>query len=131
MCGVTQVTAVYSCKRQSNGAISDKHTPFVCKSFFGRPHCELKEHVWSKVCRFRACRTPWSESANELYQSSDHRLSAKIVPVCPDRGCDVVSVSDPYGRILDFLDRRRSLSVLRIVCSDVYMFELSNDCVSL
>jgi hypothetical protein len=27
-----------------------------------------------------------------------------------DRGCHVVSVTDPYGRILDFLDRRRSFS---------------------
>jgi hypothetical protein len=28
-----------------------------------------------------------------------------------DRGCHVVSVTDPYGRILDFLDRSRYFSI--------------------
>jgi hypothetical protein len=36
---------------------------------------------------------------------SDRRLSAKLVPNFADRGCHVVSVPDPYGRILGFLDR--------------------------
>jgi hypothetical protein len=44
-------------------------------------------------------KTPWSESA------SDRRLSAKLVPTFADRGCHVVSMTDPYGRILGFLDR--------------------------
>jgi hypothetical protein len=52
-------------------------------------------------------QTPWSESASELYRPSDRRLSAKLVPTFADRGCHVVSVTDPYGRILDFLDRSR------------------------
>jgi hypothetical protein len=52
-------------------------------------------------------QTPWPESANELHQPSDHRLSAKLVPIFADRGCHVVSVTDPYGRILGFLDRSR------------------------
>jgi hypothetical protein len=43
----------------------------------------------------------------ELYRPSDCRLSAKLVPTFADRGCDVVSVTDPYGRILGFLDRSR------------------------
>jgi hypothetical protein len=47
------------------------------------------------------------ESASELYRQSDHRLSAKLVPAIADRGCHVVSVTDPYGRILGFLDRNR------------------------
>jgi hypothetical protein len=33
------------------------------------------------------------------------RLSAKLAPTFADRGCHVVSVTDPYGRILGFLDR--------------------------
>jgi hypothetical protein len=49
--------------------------------------------------------TPWSESASELYQPNDRRLSAKLVPTFADRGCHVVSVTDPYGHILGFLDR--------------------------
>jgi hypothetical protein len=32
------------------------------------------------------------------------RLSAKRLPSFADRGCHVVSVTDPYGRILGFLD---------------------------
>jgi hypothetical protein len=35
---------------------------------------------------------------------SDRRLSAKLVPTFVDRGCSVVSATDPYGRIFGFLD---------------------------
>jgi hypothetical protein len=42
---------------------------------------------------------------NELYRPSDRCLSEKLVPTFTDRGCHVVSVTDPYGRILVFLDR--------------------------
>jgi hypothetical protein len=38
---------------------------------------------------------------------SDRRLSAKLLQTFADRGCHVVSVMDPYGRILDFQDRSR------------------------
>jgi hypothetical protein len=41
----------------------------------------------------------------ELYRLSDHHLLAKLVPTFADRGCRVVSTTDPHGRILDFLDR--------------------------
>jgi hypothetical protein len=52
-------------------------------------------------------RTPWPEFASELYRPSDRRLSEKLMPTFAHRGCHVVSVMDPYGRILDFLDRSR------------------------
>jgi hypothetical protein len=48
---------------------------------------------------------PWPESVSELYRPSDRRLSAKLVPTLADRRSHVVSVTDPYGRILGFLDR--------------------------
>jgi hypothetical protein len=35
------------------------------------------------------------------------RLSAKLVPTFADRACRVVSTTDPYCRIFDFLDRSR------------------------
>jgi hypothetical protein len=35
----------------------------------------------------------------------------KLVPTFADRGCHVVSVTDPYGRILWFLDRSRYFSI--------------------
>jgi hypothetical protein len=56
-------------------------------------------------------QTPWSESASELYRQSDRRLSAKWLSTFADRGCHVVSVTDPYGRILGFLDRSRYISI--------------------
>jgi hypothetical protein len=43
-------------------------------------------------------------SASELYRPSDRRLLAKLVPTFADRGCRVVSATDPTGR---FLDRSR------------------------
>jgi hypothetical protein len=49
-------------------------------------------------------KTPWPESASELYRPSDRRLSAKWLPTLADKGCHVVKVTDPYGRILSFLD---------------------------
>jgi hypothetical protein len=56
-------------------------------------------------------QTPWSESASELYRPSDRRFSAKWLQTFADKGCYVVSVTDPYGRILDFLDRSRYFSI--------------------
>jgi hypothetical protein len=45
--------------------------------------------------------------ACELYRPSHRRLSAKSVATFADRGCCVVSTTDPYGRILGFLGRSR------------------------
>jgi hypothetical protein len=56
-------------------------------------------------------KTLWSESASELYLLSDRRLSAKWLATFADKGCHVVSVTDPYGRILGFLDRSRYLFI--------------------
>jgi hypothetical protein len=64
-------------------------------------------------------RLPSSDEVNNKYlnslalvrkwnvQTSDRRLSAKLVPTFADRGCLVVSTTDPHGRILGFLDRSR------------------------
>jgi hypothetical protein len=56
-------------------------------------------------------KTTWSESASELYRPSNRRLSAKWLPTFADKGCHVVSVTNPYGRILGFLDRSRYFSI--------------------
>jgi hypothetical protein len=58
----------------------------------------------------RIKQTPWSESGSELYRPNDRRLSAKLMPTFADIGCHVVSVTDPYSRILDFLDRSHYFS---------------------
>jgi hypothetical protein len=51
--------------------------------------------------------TPWSQFESELYRQSGRRKSAKLVPTFADGKCHVVSMTDPYGRILDFLDWSR------------------------
>jgi hypothetical protein len=56
-------------------------------------------------------QTPWSESASELHRPSERCLSAKWLSTFADRGCHVVSVTDPYGSILAFLDRSRYFSI--------------------
>jgi hypothetical protein len=48
-----------------------------------------------------------SPRANYTDRPSDRRLSAKSLPTCADRGCHVISVTDPSDRILGFLDRSR------------------------
>jgi CBS-domain-containing membrane protein len=53
-------------------------------------------------------KTPWPESASELYRPSYRRLLTKLVPTFADIGCHVVSVTDPHGRIVGFLDRSSS-----------------------
>jgi hypothetical protein len=52
-------------------------------------------------------KTPWYEYVSELCRPSDSRLSAKLVPTFADRGCHVVSMTDPHCRILGFVDRSR------------------------
>jgi hypothetical protein len=42
-----------------------------------------------------------------LYRQNGRLLSAKFVRTFADRGCRVVSPTDPQGRILGFLDRSR------------------------
>jgi hypothetical protein len=53
---------------------------------------------------------PWLQSASEVYWPSDWCFSAKLVPNFADRGYHVVSVTDPYGRNLGFVDRSRYFS---------------------
>jgi hypothetical protein len=52
-------------------------------------------------------QTPWPESASELYRQSDSRLSKKLVSTFADIRYQVVIVTDPYCRILGFLDWSR------------------------
>jgi hypothetical protein len=49
----------------------------------------------------------WPRCAGELYRPRGRSLSANLVPIFAGRGCRVVSVTDPYGRILGFVYRSR------------------------
>jgi hypothetical protein len=44
---------------------------------------------------------------SELYRQTDRHLSETLVLICVDRRYQVVSVTEPCGRILGFLDRSR------------------------
>jgi hypothetical protein len=66
-------------------------------------------------------KTLWFESASELYRPSDRRLSVKLVPAFLDRGCHMISVTDPYGRILGFLDR-----MVNLIMNGNYSQQLAN-----
>jgi hypothetical protein len=78
----------------------------------GTGGCEdVKLDVRCHTTNKQTKQSPWSESASELYRPSDRRLSAKRLPTCADRGCHVVSVTDPYGRTLGFLDRSCYFSI--------------------
>jgi hypothetical protein len=66
--------------------------------------CPDTYYYVTQLCRFvrtsnkeKTEKTPWSESASELYRPSDRRLSAKLVPT--------FCVKDLYGRILGFEER--------------------------
>jgi hypothetical protein len=72
----------------------------VAMSLVGAHPCKssnvYRNFFWGKK------KTLWPESASKLYQPNDHHLLAKLVLTFSDRGCHVVSVTDPYGRILSF-----------------------------
>jgi hypothetical protein len=74
---------------------------------------ELHEQDWieNHEVMKKLKKTPWSESTSKLYRPSDRRLSAKLLPTFADRGCHVVNVTDPYSRILGFIDRSRYFSI--------------------
>jgi hypothetical protein len=50
--------------------------------------------------RLKVIQTNSVALASELYRPSDRRLPAKLVPTFAVRGCHVVGVTDPYGRVL-------------------------------
>jgi hypothetical protein len=73
-----------------------------------RLQCSSQPHTnttlkFSYSCTMLKNLTPWPQSASELYRPRDHCLSTKLVPTFANRGCNMVSVTVPYGRILGFL----------------------------
>jgi hypothetical protein len=87
--------------------------------------------MWSGILRWNACQksemwlynyTPWPEFASKLYRPSDCRLLAKLVPTFAARGCHMGSVTDCYGRNLDFLDQTLSLSLSLSLYIYIYIY---------
>jgi hypothetical protein len=68
--------------------------------------CRAPSLTRGQVCNLQC------KKKNSVTWVRDSRLSAKLVPTFADRGSDVVRVTDPYGRTLDFLDRRQGQSFL-------------------
>jgi hypothetical protein len=66
-------------------------------------------------------KTPWSESASELYRPSDHRLSAKWLPTFADTGATWSAWQIPtavfsvfYTRAATFLSSSSSVVLMRL-----------------
>jgi hypothetical protein len=72
---------------------------------------DVLEHTALSSSNHKKKPPPLSESASELYPPSDRHLLAKWLPTFADRRFHVVSMTDPYGRILRFLDRSRYFSI--------------------
>jgi hypothetical protein len=70
-------------RRRNNGPWDIYHS--YCFSCF----CLLNSYIFL---------TPGLQTASELYRPSDRRLSAKLVPTLADRGCRVVSATNPHDR---------------------------------
>jgi hypothetical protein len=76
-------------------------------------------------------KSQWPESTSELYRPSDRRLLAKLVPTSADRRCHVVSVTNPYGRILGlepllFLSSNSSIVLTRLSGPCIWQWRESN-----
>jgi hypothetical protein len=74
-------------------------------------HGSLAAKIWNpyvllmeRTFRLYIIKTPWPESASELYRQNDRRFTAKLVTTFANRGFHVVSVTDLYDSILGFLD---------------------------
>jgi hypothetical protein len=52
-------------------------------------------------------------------------MSTKLVPTFADRGCRVVSATDPHARILGFLDRLSQLLTAALLLHDVLSARLA------
>jgi hypothetical protein len=61
----------------------------------------------NRMLKYNIMKLPVLSPQANYTDRVDHRLLAKVVPTFADRGCHVVSVMDPYDRILGFLDRSR------------------------
>jgi hypothetical protein len=81
------------------------HNQFVSCYLWQTKYCFCPGYSFTRV-RITV-QTPWSESSSELYRPNDRHFSVKLVPTSADRGCRVVSATDPYFRILDFVDQSR------------------------
>jgi hypothetical protein len=97
-------------------SIFEQHSTFtnlVCNDAEQRDNFQFPHFKWRTTGKIKTTmtipkhkkKTPWSESASELYRPSNRRLSTKWLPTFAVRGCHMVSVTDPYGCILSFLDR--------------------------
>jgi hypothetical protein len=69
--------------------------------------CVLHMHIQTNKKKAHG----FSPQANYTDRPSDRRLSAKLVPTLADRGCRVVSATNPAAVNFGFLDRSRYFPV--------------------
>jgi hypothetical protein len=97
-CLETESSSIYSVDRQNQPFPLHKKSLLFWKAMF-------KFRLKIKVKKKKKNSVAWV--CVRTYLPSDRRMSTKLMPTFADRGCHVVSVTDPYGRILAFLARSR------------------------
>jgi hypothetical protein len=76
----------------------------VFEEIFEKVKFIVGKYMLKKELHGLSSRANYTDRATAACRRSDCKLFA-------DRGCHVVSVTDPYGRILGFLDRSRYFSI--------------------
>jgi hypothetical protein len=126
----------FNCHRCVSRARWPRRAVFTFRTRLVRHMISLRQHIlqmwpifslncYLHIAEMLRKETPRLVSESELYRTSDRRLSATLVPTSADKGCYVVSVTDPCGRILGFLDRRNVATVWKmftpwITCFKIY-----------
>jgi hypothetical protein len=95
-----------------------------CRYHSTREGCAVAQAV--SAAHYR--KTPWPESASELNRPSDSRSSAKLAQIFAHRGCQEVSVTNPYKISISFVPLCPSLYCKRLVKLSLYSLGL---CVKL
>jgi hypothetical protein len=65
------------------------------------------EHLFLSITYGKLKKNPRPQSSSELYRPTCRRLPTKLMRTFANRGCRVVSMTDPYCRIPGFLDWSR------------------------
>jgi hypothetical protein len=94
-----------------------KHKLFGAVWFFSEGTCNLQ---WGKLRNkdLKENLVPslwWQTKKTNCMVWVRERTIPTERPTFADKGCHVVSVTDPYGRILGFLDRRRYFSIKQLL----------------
>jgi hypothetical protein len=91
---------LYLLSKDSNDINLIKYYKQYCKILVGVITEAKRSNHNNQIIKTKTNSIAWVRS--ELYRLRYRRFSAKLVPTFADRECHMVSMTDPYGRILGF-----------------------------